>query len=304
MMTAFLTIGTRGSRLALAQAEMTRAALAKTHGCAPADIAIKTFVTTGDKIQDRSLIEAGGKGLFTKEIEDALLASEIDLAVHSAKDMPAVLPDGLALVACLPREDARDCLIGATRGSLTHGAVIGTSSPRRAAQMKRLRPDVTIVDFRGNVDTRLMKIARGDVQASLLALAGLKRIGLEAQATDILPLEAFPPALGQGIVVLECRADDAVTRVKLLAISHQASMTALTCERAFLSHLDGSCRTPIAGYAELIGDTLTFHGIILKPDGSAVFETHRKGTSDQAYAIGFDAAEELKSRAPLDFFVS
>ena len=303
-MAAFLTLGTRGSRLALAQAEMTRAALCTAHGCAPDDIVIKTFVTTGDKIQDRSLIDAGGKGLFTKEIEDALLAGEIDLAVHSAKDMPAVLPEGLELVACLPREDARDCLIGASRESLTHGAVVGTSSPRRAAQMKKLRPDLTIVDFRGNVETRLMKIARGDVQASLLALAGLKRIGLQAQATDILPLNAFPPALGQGVVVLECRSTDTQTRGRLALISHQPSMTALLCERAFLAHLDGSCRTPIAGYAAVDATTLTFHGMILKPDGSAVFETYRSGAGSQAQMLGFDAAEELKSRAPLDFFVS
>lgn len=303
-MKPLLTLGTRGSRLALAQARMTKNALLAAHGWNDDAVAILPITTTGDRIQDRSLIEAGGKGLFTKEIEEALLRGEIDLAVHSAKDLPAKMPAGLELFAALPREDARDCLIGAKLQDIPKSAKFGTSSPRRAAMMKRLRPDLQIVDFRGNVETRLQKIARGDAAASLLALAGLKRIGLENEAAEILSLEDFPPAVGQGIVALESRGEDRRTASLLEVISHAASMTALCCERAFLNRLDGSCRTPIAGYAHLIDGQLHFHGMILSLDGRQIFETRRRGPAAEAAAMGLDAAKELKAAAPPDFFAA
>ncbi|MES2905910.1 MAG: hydroxymethylbilane synthase, partial [Pseudomonadota bacterium] len=213
-MSAKITIGTRGSRLALAQAAQTRVALMLAHGFNDADIATEVITTSGDRIQDRSLIEAGGKGLFTKEIEEALLGGSIDVAVHSAKDMPAAIPAGLHLAACLPREDVRDCLIGKTLSDLPQGAKLGTSSPRRAALMKRVRPDLNVVDFRGNVDTRIAKIARGEAGATLLALAGLKRINMTDAIAEILSVEDFLPAVGQGAIVLETRDNDTGNHIR------------------------------------------------------------------------------------------
>src|SRR5262245_58520559 len=216
---------------------MTRAALAAAHGVAEDAIEIVTIRTSGDRIQDRPLSEAGGKGLFTKEIEEALLGGRIDIAVHSAKDMPTVLPDGLMLAACLPREDVRDAFISrkaARLQDLPQGAVVGTASLRRQALVKRLRPDISTVVLRGNVETRLRKLEAGEVDATLLALAGLKRLGLAAQATSLLAIDEFLPAVGQGAVVLEARIDDARTRERLAQIDHADTSVALACERAFL----------------------------------------------------------------------
>jgi hydroxymethylbilane synthase len=296
-----IRIGTRGSPLALAQARMVRDALAA-HG---AEAEIVTIRTSGDRIQDRPLSEAGGKGLFTKEIEEALLGGAIDLAVHSAKDMPTALPNGLMLAACLPREDVRDAFI--SRGSpglrdLPHGAVVGTASLRRQAMVKRLRPDVSVVPLRGNVETRLRKLEAGEVDATLLALAGLKRLGLADKATALLDAEEFLPAVGQGAITIETRANDGATRALLAKIDHADTSVALACERAFLAVLDGSCRTPIAGHGVLDGDALSFRGMILRPDGSEAFETSRAGSRRDAVAIGADAGAELKRRAPADFF--
>ena len=270
-----------------------------------AEAAIEVIRTSGDRIQDRPLSEAGGKGLFTKEIEEALLAGAIDLAVHSAKDMPTVLPEGLMLVACLPREDVRDAFIGrkaATLRDLPHGAVVGTASLRRQAMVKRLRPDLSVVPLRGNVETRLRKLDAGEVDATLLALAGLKRLGLAEKATALLDAQDFLPAVGQGAITIEARVDDARTRDLLAAIDHADTSVALACERAFLAVLDGSCRTPIAGHAVLDGDALSFRGMILRPDGSEFFETSRAGSRSDAAALGADAGVELKHRAPADFF--
>jgi hydroxymethylbilane synthase len=297
-----IRIGTRGSPLALAQARMVRDALAAQGVGA---IEIVTIRTSGDRIQDRPLAEAGGKGLFTKEIEEALLAGAIDLAVHSAKDMPTLLPEGLMLAACLPREDVRDAFI--SRGApslreLPQGAVVGTASLRRQAMVKRLRPDVSVVPLRGNVDTRLRKIEAGEVDATLLALAGLKRLGLAGKATALLDAQEFLPAVGQGAITIEVRADDAPTRDMLAKIDHADTSVALACERAFLAVLDGSCRTPIAGHAILDGDALSFRGLILRPDGSEAHETSRAGGRRDAEALGADAGAELKRRAPADFF--
>jgi hydroxymethylbilane synthase len=302
--TQSIRIGTRGSPLALAQARMVRDALLSRWR---EEIEIVTIRTSGDRIQDRPLSEAGGKGLFTKEIEEALLAGAIDLAVHSAKDMPTVLPDGLMLAACLPREDVRDAFISRKverLRDLPHGAVVGTASLRRQAMVKRLRPDISVVPLRGNVETRLRKLEAGEVDATLLALAGLKRLGLADKATALLDVDEFLPAVGQGAITIEARADDARTRELLAKIDHADTSVALACERAFLGVLDGSCRTPIAGHAVLQGDAIRFRGMILRPDGSEAFETSRAGSRRDAAALGADAGAELKRRAPADFFAA
>ena len=300
--TAF-RIGTRGSPLALAQAEMVRARLAS-HG--PSErIAVQTIQTTGDMVRDRPLAELGGKGLFTKEIEEALTAGAIELAVHSAKDMPTELPSGLVIAAVLPREDPRDAFISRKANSLRElpsGATIGTASLRRQALVKRLRPDVSVANFRGNVQTRLRKLDEGVVDGTLLALAGLKRLGLADVATQTLSANEFIPAVGQGIIAIEARADDDATRAALDSINHADSMTALLAERAFLAVLDGSCRTPIAGHAIVAGGRVRFRGLIAKPDGSVVHETEREGAVGDAAALGADAGIELKRRAGANFF--
>jgi hydroxymethylbilane synthase len=301
-----LRIGSRGSPLALVQANEVQARLAKAHGVAPERIEIKVIRTSGDMIQDRPLAEAGGKGLFTKEIEEALLAGAIDLAVHSSKDMPTVLPAGLVLSAFLPREDPRDAFIGRTAksiGELPQGAVVGTASLRRQALLKRARPDLAIVPFRGNVETRLRKLEAGEVEATILAVAGLKRLGLLAAATMLLDLDAFPPAVGQGAIGLETRADDGKTRALIAAIDDPDTTTALAAERAFLAVLDGSCRTPISGYAQVNADAVSFHGLIAKTDGSEALEVRRQGRRADAAALGADAGLELKTRAGPGFFV-
>jgi hydroxymethylbilane synthase len=301
---AVLRIGTRGSPLALAQARMVRARLAAAQGVDEERIALEIIRTTGDLIQDRTLAQAGGKGLFTKEIEEALRAGAIDLAVHSAKDMPTVLPDGLIITAVLPREDARDVFISRaakTLRELRPGAVVGTASLRRQAIVKRLRPDLDVAPIRGNVETRLRKLEEGVVDATLLALAGLKRLNLTQAATSIFSVDEFLPAVGQGIVAIETRANDAATRSILDAINHAATATVLAAERAFLEVLDGSCRTPIAGHATIAAGRLRLRGMIAKPDGSASFECTREGLPGEASALGADAGAELKSRAGDDF---
>jgi hydroxymethylbilane synthase len=303
----FLRIGTRGSPLALWQAHEVQARLAAAHGVAPEAVAITVIKTSGDIIQDRPLSEVGGKGLFTKEIEQALSDGRIDLAVHSSKDMPTVLPDGLMLAACLPREDVRDAFISRkapTLAGLPRNAVVGTASLRRQALVKRLRPDLSVVSFRGNVETRLKKLEDGVVDATLLALAGLKRLGRADAATSILEVDTFPPAVGQGAIGIETRADDRRTRDLVAAIGDPDTLTALTTERAFLAVLDGSCRTPIAGHARIAGGTVAFRGLILRPDGSEVHETTRNGAAAEAAALGADAGRELKGRAAPDFFIA
>jgi hydroxymethylbilane synthase len=245
--------------------------------------------------------------LFTKEIEQALIDDAIDLAVHSSKDMPTVLPAGLLLAACLPREDVRDAFISrksATLAGLPRGAVVGTASLRRQAMVKRLRPDIAVVTFRGNVDTRLRKLDDGVVDATLLALAGLKRLGREAAATAVLDVDAFLPAVGQGAIGIEVREADSRTRDLLARINHPDTLTALGAERAFLTVLDGSCRTPIAGHARIAAGTVSFRGLILRPDGSEAHETARAGAAADAAKLGADAARELKSRAAPDFFIT
>jgi hydroxymethylbilane synthase len=301
-----LRIGSRGSPLALVQAREVAARIAAAEGIDAEGIEIKVIRTTGDVVVDRVLADAGGKGLFTKEIEEALLDGSIDLAVHSSKDLPTILPSGLVLAGFLPREDARDAFISQkaqTLGELPPGAVIGTASPRRQALVKMLRPDAVVVMLRGNVETRLRKLEGGEIDATLLAVAGLKRLGLLAAATAILDPDQFVPAVGQGAIGLETRADDSRTRALVAAIDDADTRAALAAERAFLGVLDGSCRTPIGGHATIEGGTLRFHGIIVKPDGSEAFTVVREGRRDSAAELGADAGRELRDRAGADFFV-
>ena len=303
--TPTLRIGSRGSPLALVQAREVQTRLARACGFAPAEIEIKIIRTTGDAIQDRPLAQAGGKGLFTKEIEEALLAGTIDIAVHSSKDMPTVLPPGLVLSAFLPREDPRDALVsrnGKTLRDLPARAVAGTASLRRQALLKRLRSDLNIVPLRGNVETRLRKVEAGEVDATVLAVAGLKRLGLAAAATAIFDVEEFPPAVGQGAIAIQTRANDEKTRELVSSIGEADTATALAAERAFLAMLDGSCRTPIAGHAQVDAETIRFRGMIAKIDGSEAWDVSREGPRVDAEKLGADAGRELKARAGAGFF--
>ncbi|WP_336801138.1 hydroxymethylbilane synthase [Kaistia sp. MMO-174] len=305
--TPVLRIGTRGSPLALAQAHETRARLAVAHGLDEASMEIVVIKTSGDRIQDRSLSEAGGKGLFTKELEEALFSGAIDIAVHSSKDVPTFLPEGLTLIAFLPREDVRDAFLSPVAGSirdLPQGALLGTSSLRRRAMALRVRPDLVVVEFRGNVQTRLAKLENGVAHGTLLALAGLRRLGRAELATSILDLDDFLPAVGQGAVAVEGRADDVRVRELLAAINDPATETALVAERAFLTRLDGSCRTPIGGLATLSGDALLFRGIVLSPDGRQSEATRMTAPLADAARIGTTAADELIGRGGKTFFAT
>jgi hydroxymethylbilane synthase len=253
------------------------------------------------------LRDFGGKGLFTKEIDEALLDGTVDLAVHSMKDLPTWLPKGLDVAAVLPRADVRDAFISAKAGSLAElppGSAVGTSSLRRSAQVKRRRPDLRVVDFRGNVGTRLKKLGEGRADATLLALAGLERLGLAAHATSIFSTDEMLPAVGQGAIGVTCRTHDHATRALLDAVNDAASATAVACERAFLARLDGSCLTPIAGYAEIKNGRLRFRGLILTPDGSEWFETELIDSAARAESVGAEAGDALLERAGADFIAS
>jgi hydroxymethylbilane synthase len=300
-----LRIGTRGSPLALAQARAVGQLLASKFS--PDRITLQVIRTTGDMIRDRPLAEAGGKGLFTKEIDEALLAGSIDLAVHSAKDMPTLLPAGLHIAAVLPREDARDAFISRKAHSLKDmpaGATVGTSSLRRQALVRQLRPDLAVVNLRGNVETRLRKLDEGTADATLLAMAGLKRLGLTEAATAVLEVDEFLPAVGQGVITIAARSDDARVSGLLASLTHAPTADALTAERTFLAVLDGSCRTPIAGHAVVNVDVLHFRGLVARPDGSTVLQTERRGLAKEAARIGADAGRELKKRAGSTFFAA
>ena len=291
-----LRIGTRGSPLALAQAHEVRGRLMMAHRLPEDAFEVRVYKTTGDAIQNRPLAEVGGKGLFTKEIEEALVAGEIDLAVHSMKDMQTVLPDGLGIGAVLKREDVRDAFISLAHASLAalpKGAVVGTSSLRRAAQVKRLRPDLQVIGFRGNVETRLRKLAEGVADATLLACAGLKRLGLADRITAPMATEDMLPAVAQGAICVEIRGDDAETAHLVAPLNHEPTALCVTAERAFLARLEGSCRTPIAGLAELDGGTLAFRGMTFSPDGAECFEIARTAPAREAARLGTAAAEAL-----------
>lgn len=307
MQTDLVRIGTRGSALALAQASETRARLMAAHDLPEEAFEIVVISTTGDRIQDRALSEAGGKGLFTKELEEALYDNRIDFAVHSSKDMPTVLPDGLEISVYLEREDVRDVFIGGSvkrLEDLPQGAKLGTSSLRRQALALKLRPDLDVRIFRGNVQTRLRKLEAGDVDGTMLALAGLKRLKLEHVATSTMDTNSFPPALGQGAICIESRIGDERVARLLAPINHAPTGAALTCERAFLGALDGSCRTPIAGLATIDGDRISFSGMILTPDGRESHEISAEGAAADAHVIGHDAGMRIREMAGEGFFQS
>ncbi len=302
---AKIRIGTRGSKLALAQAYQLRDRLIAAHDLTPDDFDIIIIKTSGDIITDKPLAEFGGKGLFTKEIEDALIASEIDVAVHSMKDMPTQLPKGLEISCLLPREDVRDAFISLKAERLTDlpkGAVFGTSSLRRQAQVKLLRPDLQVIPYRGNVETRLRKLEDGVADATLLALAGLRRLGLEHRVTASMETDEMLPAIAQGAIGVETRIGDERMAEFLTPLHDEETSLCVAAERAFLAGLDGSCRTPIAGLATLSGDRLHFRGQILQPDGSRSFEAERAGAPADGAKMGADAARELLKSAGPDFF--
>ena len=308
MATPLLRIGTRGSPLALIQARELQAALASAHPALAAPDAVEIVVirTTGDSVTNRTLAAIGGKGLFTKEIEEALLAGTIDVAVHSLKDMATLLPPGLAIACHLPRADPRDAFV--SRGKqrfldLPPGAVLGSAALRRQAQALRARPDLRVVPIRGNVETRLRKMEEGRVDGTLLALAGLQRLGLEHVVAEILPDDLMLPAPAQGIIAMETRADDRKLRDYLVPVDHAATAARAVAERALLAALDGSCRTPIAALAEIDGGgRLTLRARIISPDGRDCHEATCVGAVSDAAALGRDAGAQLRAEAGPGFF--
>lgn len=303
-----LRIGSRGSKLALRQADMLRATIVAAHPdlAAPEAIEIVVIRTTGDRVTDRPLAEIGGKGLFIKELEEALQDRRIDLAVHSLKDVPALLPTGFALAAHLPRDDARDALISRERVSslaaLPEGASVGTSSPRRRAQLLNLRPDFRIVPLRGNVDTRIAKIADGVADATVLALAGLKRLGRESEASTVISTAEMLPAATQGIIAVEIRDDDARARSLLAAIDHRPTAICASAERALLETLNGDCRTPVAALASLDGNRIALDAMVLSPDGRKCPRIARSSTTSRARELGHEIGAALIELAGRDLF--
>ena len=300
-----LRIGTRGSPLALAQAYETRERLSIAFGLSLDSFEIVVIKTTGDKVLDRPLKEIGGKGLFTKEIEEALLQESIDIAVHSMKDMPVQQPDGLILDTFLPREDVRDAFVSRIHKSLAdipQGATVGTSSLRRKAQLMSKRPDLKIVEFRGNVQTRLKKLDDGVAECTFLAVAGLNRLKMEDIITAPISTDEMLPAVAQGAIGIERREKDIKVATMLEAIHNSTTGFLLSAERAFLETLDGSCETPIAGLAEFKNENLRFRGEILKTDGSEVYSDEQVVSKEDATLVGIEMAHKLLSQAGNDFF--
>jgi len=297
-----LRVGSRGSKLACAQAELVRQQLQTKAGITTT---LVTVTTTGDRVNDRPLADIGGKGLFAKELEEALLCGSVDLAVHSMKDLPVEIPNGLRIVATLKREDPADAFLSNTAARLSdlpNAARVGTSSVRRAAQLARCRPDLEVIPLRGNVDTRIAKLDSDAIDGMVLALAGLKRLNLNGRATEILDVEQWLPALAQGALAIEMREQDTNCEAVLRTLHDVPSGIALACERAFQAALDGSCRSPIAGLARIENDCLRFHGEVLAPDGSASEEiaftltlgSHPEGEAARA---GRDAGFAVRARA-------
>ncbi len=301
-----LRIGTRGSPMALRQTELVRGRLLAAHpelGQTGA-VEIVTIRTTGDRVQDRPLAEIGGKGLFAKEIDEALLDRRIDLAVHSLKDLETWLPDGVEIACILPRDDPRDAFLsrfGASLAVLPQGAVVGTASLRRQAQILRRRPDLRVVPLRGNANTRIRKLEAGEVDATLLALCGLQRIGLAHLASEILSPQIMLPAVGQGALAVECRSADRHIREMLRPLHDPLSAACAFAERAMLAALDGSCRTPIAALARVEHEKLSIEGLLLTPDGRSEIRARQSGAITEASAIGAALGEELRRRAGPEF---
>lgn len=302
-----INIGTRGSPLALAQAYETRKRLMDAHDIAEDMIEIKVISTEGDRIQDKALRDFGGKGLFTKEIELALLDGSIDLAVHSMKDVQTRLQDELHIAAHLPREDVRDGFISRSVShidELPEGAIIGTSSLRRQAQLNKRRPDLDVVTFRGSVQTRLEKLERGEVSATFLAVAGLKRLGITSELTTAIETDVMLPAVAQGAIGIECRVGDKRIETFLAPLNDRPTEICVTAERNFLRRLDGSCQTPIAALAEITDDGLRFRGQVLSPDGTASYFDERFGPIETANEIGIASAEAIIKDAGPEFMES
>ncbi len=300
-----LKIGTRGSPLAMAQAYETRSRLMQAFDLPEDAFEIVVIKVTGDAIQDRPLKEIGGKGLFTREIEEDLLSGKIDIAVHSMKDMPTLQPEGLILDTYLPREDVRDAFVSPTLtriADLAKGAVVGTSSLRRKAQLLNRRPDLQVVEFRGNVQTRLKKLADGVAECTFLASAGLNRLKLADVPATPIDADDMLPAVAQGAIGIERRISDDNTAALLAAIHHSDTGNRLAAERSFLLTLDGSCETPIAGLAELDGSTIHLRGEVLRPDGSKALADRRSGPVSTGAEMGRDLAQDLLSRAGPNFF--
>jgi hydroxymethylbilane synthase len=300
-----LKIGTRGSPLALAQAHETRARLSQAFDLEESCFEIIVIKTTGDRVLDRPLKEIGGKGLFTREIEDDLLSGRIDIAVHSMKDMPTEQPTGLILDTYLPREDVRDAFVSLTKDSmdaLEAGQKLGSSSLRRKAQLMLARPDLEVVEFRGNVQTRLKKLEDGVADATFLAAAGLNRLGLSHIAKSFLDPDVMLPAVAQGAIGIERRSEDTRVAEILSAIHDTPTGQRLAAERAFLRGLDGSCETPIAGLAELNGSTLRLRGEVLRPDGSEAINDDQSCPIEDAEILGTEMANKILNATPSNFF--
>jgi len=304
-----LRIGTRGSPLAMAQAFETRKRLQEQFSelCEDGAIEICVMKTQGDMILDKSLMELGGKGLFTKELDTALLANEVDICVHSMKDVPTWLPEGTILPCNLPREDTNDAFICRNKDlkrieDLPDGSVIGTASLRRQAQIMAKNPTLKCVNFRGNVQTRLRKLDDGVVDATMLAIAGLKRMDMDGCATSVLEWEEMLPAVAQGAIGIQCRSDDERSLKYISALNHEETKVCVDCERAFLEALDGNCKTPIAGQARVVDGKIQFRGLIAMPDGSQKFEIESEGEIADAKKIGREAGESLKAQAGEKFF--
>ena len=300
-----LKIGTRGSPLALAQAHETRARLSQAFDLEESCFEIIVIKTTGDRVLDRPLKEIGGKGLFTREIEDDLLSGRIDIAVHSMKDMPTEQPTGLILDTYLPREDVRDAFVSLTKDSmdaLEAGQKLGSSSLRRKAQLMLARPDLEVVEFRGNVQTRLKKLEDGVADATFLAAAGLNRLGLSHIAKSFLDPDVMLPAVAQGAIGIERRSEDTRVAEILSAIHDTPTGQRLAAERAFLRGLDGSCETPIAGLAELNGSTLRLRGEVLRPDGSEAVNDDQSCPIEDAEKLGTEMANKILNSTPKNFF--
>jgi len=304
-------IGTRGSPLALAQAYLTRDLLKKNFSELAIDGALEICIikTTGDKVLDQPLADIGGKGLFTRELDVALLDGRIDIAVHSMKDVPTYLPDGTILPCMLPREDVRDAFISIKYDDLSEmpeGSVVGTASLRRQSQLLARYPGLKCVNFRGNVQSRIRKLQEDVVDCTLLAIAGLNRMDMTQHATKILDTDVMLPAVAQGAIGITCRSGDVKQIAFLDKLNHEETRIAVECERSFLAALDGSCRTPIAGYARKDGDKLKFDGLIASLDGSEILETSREAnwSYTDAVSAGKDAGEELKKQAPAEFFAN
>jgi hydroxymethylbilane synthase len=300
-----IRIGTRGSKLALVQAHLVEKLLLEAHPHIKIEIVIIT--TTGDRLIDRNLNEIGGKGLFIKEIEEALLNNSVDIAVHSMKDMTAFIPEAFEIPCMLKREDPRDALICKTASriiDLPQGATVGTSSPRRASQVLHMRPDLKIVPFRGNIDTRLLKLKENEADATFLAIAGINRCKISDKIIHIIDDKEMLPAVAQGAIGIETRKNDENLKQMLIPLHDKETFIRVEAERAFLQEFDGSCRTPIAALAKIDGDDISVNFLIASMDGKEVLRTTRKGRTSEAKQLGKDAALELLAKAGEGFFVA